>query len=234
MVGSFELRDNGTGFTMSATAKIDLKIGSTSIFKFDALGYLRIDSTGVVAVINLSLQQGFSIPSALGIGFSVGFVMELNTTGSEETFQDPAPNSSKTYTVANGFFLQMSGYIEVLILKINGSFTLSVDSDHFLLEISANVNILGASLGVSGFAGIYYGSNPGFVLDVQLTLGSNNTVVVNPASGITISGSFQLSINTTGVTRTAPSGTAVNAGVRVVVDAKVNLFGFVLKVVLKW
>jgi len=218
--GSFNLTISSSGLAISATTTLYLKVAGTNLFSFQANGALLISSTGIAAKI--SLTGGVS---GTGYSFTATFVLEVNSTGS-------AINTINNVTVN----LPAGPYFEILasgklilggVVKINGSFTLTMDSSGLVMTLNASINLFGNVFTVQGGAGIY---SDGLALSLNLSLGGSGSPTVTLIPGVvTLSGTFNLQINTTGLDKTFGTVTVLSGTVfDVNVSASFNVFGFSL------
>lgn len=218
----------GISISVAASATLNLAIGGTNIFSFSVVGGLQIDSSGMVAAFTISRSAGFTLPSNLGFTMSASFTLEVNTTGSAVTV------AGTSITVQPGLEVMAKGTLSIPGFTITGEFDLMITSGNFLIEINATVNIFGTLLSVDGFAGVYYGSNPGFAFSLTLMIGSSTNAQISPVSALAsmfvISGTFQLEINTCSVTRYEPiSNAAIAPGFLIAVtNLNIYLFGLSL------
>jgi len=212
---------------ISAEYSLTISAGSMTFLSFDGTGFLRFDNSGLVASLSLNQASGGGVPDSFGFNFggSSSFDLEINTTGASVDHD----NKPFTPDIRSGLRLHITGMLQVgSVLDLSGTFdfTIDIESGEFTIELNARISVFGTTLEVEGFAGIYYGDNPGFAFKIQLKLGPSDDVTVSPLAGFfTISGAFHLEINTSNATRDGIDPQSFEIGVTNLV---VNLFGFEL------
>ncbi|MCF7973670.1 MAG: LEPR-XLL domain-containing protein, partial [Phycisphaerae bacterium] len=226
-VGNFRLVADPSQFQITTDATLNLALNGTDIFRFVVRGDMFINTAGKIAAgIDLEFASGFAFPGNLGFTLSATFKLRLNVSTSPITLPSVG-------LVEPGFRVIATGTLGIPGLTLTGSFGFTFAPDKFTVNISATANVFGASLGVNGFAGLYYDANPGLAFSIQMTLGGGPNVVVQPVSGVdfTISANFQLVINTSTTARTdLNTGASIAASSFLIgaTNVSVNLFGFVL------
>ena len=189
----------GLSFSFVVNANLNLAINGTSLFSFSVLGAIQINSSGLVAALTISRSAGTSLPGGLGFTLSATFMLEINTTGSPVT----VPGTS--VTVQPGALVAAFGSLSIPGFTLTGEFDLTVSSTNLFVYVNATANVLGTTLSVQGFAGIYYGNDPGFVLSLTMSIGNDPTCTLYPVSSLkgdfAIQGTFLLQINTCSGTR---------------------------------
>jgi hypothetical protein len=220
MSGSFYLQIDSSGLEIGATTTLYLTVSGANVFSLTANGALLITSSGIAAEINLTFSAGSS-GNNFSFNAGVSALLEINSTG--------APIPVIAGVAVN---LPMGPFFEVMVtgglsiagfITVSGSFTLTVDSSGVEVQVSASLSMLGNLFTVSGAAGFY---SDGFALSINLELGGSSSPQVTIIPGVlTLTGSFNLQINTTG-----SSHFEVNPGTlfNVSVSASFNVFGFSL------
>lgn len=195
--GAFDLEVGSNGLTVAAAADLLAQAGGQTILKLGAVGALLINSSGIAAKISLSVGGGASTG---GSGFSFGgtFTFELNTTGQAiaqiggvnvnlsaervvrlsitNAFLQLSINGANSFRLEGGFLIQGgSGGLEV---GATGSLKVKVGNTT-LLDLSASGALL---IGPNGIA-------------AKITLSLPNGF---SGTGFKFTGSFVLSVNTTG------------------------------------
>ena len=207
---------NGFSMLLEANVSLSLSVNGTSVFTFSASGALDINSSGVVAYIQVTRSAGANLGFSFGGGTS--FDLGLNTTGSAVTLNPGTGN----VTVNPGFEVSITGSMTFPGLSLNGTFLLEINSGSLQIHVNANVNIIGVQFSVIGFVGIYYDSSPGIAFSLQLSIGGNNRPSIQLIPGVDIGGTFTLQVNTTRTTRNGiASGLVVSLS-----NLDLYLFGF--------
>lgn len=209
----------GLSFSLQANAKLNLAVNGTSLFSFTVTGFIQINNKGLVAALTITRSAGTSLPSGMGFTLTATFTLEINTTGTAVT----VPGTS--ITVAPGALVAASGTLAIPGFSISGEFDLTVSTTSLTVYVRATVSVLGITLNVQGFAGIYYDNDPGFVLNLSLTLGSSTNCTFYPVASLgnqfVIQGSLTLQINTCSQSRNGVASGFVIA----VPSVSVYLFG---------
>ena len=243
LTGGFTLTISPAGLAISATATLNITVAGQTFFSLSADGGLLITSSGIAAKITLGTALGTGTVTPSGSDFQFGstfvFVLEINTTGAAV----PTINNLAVAIPA----VDMSGnmkYFDVMgsgtltlanIIKINGSFTISVGNNGLIIGINGTLNVFGIIFTVNGFAGIFTGTgDEGLALQITLSIGGSNSPSATLIPGVlAVQGSFMLEINTTnnniftvnGQTYSIATGTIFDISVP---SASINLFGFTL------
>ena len=222
----------GLSFSLQVNAKLNLTVNGTNLFSFSVLGFIQVNSSGLVAALTINLAAGTTMPSGLGFTLSATFMLEINTTGSAVT----VPGTS--VTVAPGALVAASGSLSIPGFTITGEFDLTVSSSNLLIHVSATVKVLGITFSVVGYAGVYYDTDPGFALSLTLKVGtgSGTDSTLYPVSSLgnlfVIQGTLTLQINTCAHTRTftdpvTSAQTSIASGFIISIsNLRVYLFGF--------
>ena len=189
----------GLSFALEADAAMNLAVNGTTLFSFNVLGAIQINSSGLVAALTLSRSNGFNTPGGLGFTLSATFTLEINTTGSAVTVV------GTSITVQPGALVAARGSLSIPGFSISGEFDLTVSPTNLYVYVNGTVNILGVTLNVQGYAGVYYDTDPGFALSLQLSVGSGTNCTIYPVSSLgnqfVIQGTLLLQINTCSGTR---------------------------------
>ncbi|WP_406694298.1 PKD domain-containing protein [Singulisphaera sp. Ch08] len=197
--GDFRILVAATGFELDVSANASLTLpGAESLLNAEATGRLRINSDGLIGYIGL--QADLNIPQ-VDLRAGVEVYLGVNTTSTASTIEFQNPNLEDQPLPAHSGVLYIGGLVDIAGFGLEGSFSLLVGAEALELEIHAGLQFFGASvLRVDGTAGIYYGANPGLVLDAALTLGgstSSGDPVPFGVQGIfEASGQLSLSIDT--------------------------------------
>ncbi len=211
---------SGFDFSLQANATLKVLLNGNAVLSFQAIGALQLSNAGVAAALSISYSEGFP-----GFSLNAAFLLELNTTG--------APVTLIGITLPVGIArIRATGDLKVLggVVDLNGTFDITVTASALTLAVNANLTFLNATFHASGFAGIYYDSNPGLALRIQLSLpggAQGFAPVAALGNKFVISGAFTLELNTTNVTRYDQNNSAISPGFRVTVsNLGVYLFGF--------
>ena len=171
LTGAINIEASDTGgnivFSFVLDAGLNLAIGGTNIFSFNANGGIEITNQGLIAELSLSLNGG--LPSGLNftLGASVTFDLEINTTGTAT--QVPGTN----ITVQPGALVAINGSLSIPGFTLTGSFDLQITSSYLAVTVTATASLLGITVNVDGAAEILYGNGQdGFALDIMLSVGS--------------------------------------------------------------
>jgi Ca2+-binding RTX toxin-like protein len=164
----------------------------------DPIGHLtltdsgfRIDAAGLVARVDLSLGADFG--SGIGLGFSVGAVLAINTTG--------APQTLGTSLVAPGFLLRIQGSVNFLNFANGSGFVeITLSQTGFQLLFGVSFDLGGLQFNANGGAAVITDpSDPGLVLVLNISAQANATIFSISATGT-------LQLNTTHTTRLGVAG----------------------------
>ncbi|HXG48652.1 MAG TPA: calcium-binding protein, partial [Methylomirabilota bacterium] len=181
--GTFTFVINPTRLEVNARAMLRLDpIGQVMV-----MGDLRIDSEGLVARVNLSLDLSFG--RNIGLEFEASALLEINTTGREQMFEsDPTP-------IAAGLRIRITGSVNFLgFARGSGSVEIIINNSGMQIMFHVGFNIGGLSFRADGLAAVYAGANPGLVMDLAVSARADVSVFLIEASG-------RLKLNTTGITR---------------------------------
>ncbi|MEP7335688.1 MAG: hypothetical protein ABI717_07900, partial [Actinomycetota bacterium] len=183
-------------FLIAASLEGELVLGDFG--QVAVSGGFNVDSSGLALRLALTLSGGFG--GSLGLQFSAGGFVELNTSSS--------PKTIGSVSVAPGFRVSVNGEITFLgFASASGQITLSVSADTFELSFDVMMHLGPIDVAASGFAGIYTGgsaANKGIVLRLAVSLN------VNVLEIIKINASGELRLNTTGIARNA-NGVTIGA-----------------------
>ncbi|MFC1533492.1 hypothetical protein ACFL7M_09040, partial [Thermodesulfobacteriota bacterium] len=162
---AFRLKFSTVGLDLAFSGSLRLDpLGS-----LEAAGNLEIDSRGVIARVALSLDAGFG--GDVGISFSGDALLEVNTTGQDQTIY--LANGDQV-VVGEGVRVYIAGSVEFLgFASASGSVTITVNSNQLTLEFDVTIVLGPFSLEVRGGAGVYYGSDPGLALLLDVSLDVN-------------------------------------------------------------
>ena len=222
-----EVRGSSVNFIMNADTKLLVKLNGNTIFQFDAVGAIQINNSGIAAVITIKFSTGTSVASSLGFGLTGTFRLELNTTNGNVTIGGVTIPSQAVLIRATGNLTLLGG-----VVNLSGTYVISITTTSATIGIDARVTFFGATFNASGFAGIYYDSNPGLALRIGLSLlgGAQGIAPISSiGSNFVISGSFGLELNTSGVARNDQNGGSIDPGFKVsVTNLGVYFYGFQL------
>src|SRR5208283_2957907 len=182
-------------------------------------GGLQLSNAGVAAVLDLNIAAG--VPSNLGFSLNASFMLELNTTNNLVTLDNIQLPAGQAMIAASGDLKFLGGVVD-----LSGTFDFTVNSSSLTVAVTSHVTFLGATFTADGFAGIYYDSHPGLVLDIDLALpGGAQGIAPIAALGnnFVISGAFDLELNTCSVARTytnpmTHASTSIDPGFQVAVS----------------
>ena len=233
--GSFVLEVGSNGLNIAVTAK--LRVFAVS---FNLNATIIINSSGLVFKSQLSLSTASAFIPFNGLEIFGTFMLEVNTTGSP-SLGIPA----RTVRVT------ISGGLNILGIKLSGSFIITVSATGFRLEIPQSAPITFSFLGIFNISLYGYISNQGFSFTgsagIYLTLGP---AYLNVSGSLTLSSSgfsfhvhgaagIQIGPITTPAVRACafghcvtiiPSVTLGPVDVGISVDAEVTLTGNALSV----
>ncbi len=226
LVGGFVLTIGSNGLAVTATASLNLFVGSTTLLSFTADGALLITPTGIAAKITLTSGIGIS---GSEFDFSASFVLEVNSTGSAVSKINNTtvnlPQGPYFEIIANGSLVLSS------LAQVEGSFVFTLTSSGVQFSINAVVDLFGIYFTVNGFAGFY---SDGIALSISLTTGgsADPTVTIIPEA-VALSGTFLLQVNTTPGTNTfVINGVTYNIAAKtyfdVSISASLDVWGFSL------
>ena len=213
---------------MSFTLEINATLNVQNVFSFSVAGGIEINNNGVAAVLAMQYSRGFSLPSNLSFNRTASFLLEVNTFSSSAppvTIAGITPPAGQASIQASGDLTFLGGVVD-----LSGTFGITVSSTSLTVAVNANLTILGATFTASGFAGIYYGPNPGLVLNIALAIPGGYAGIAPIAalgSNFVISGSFDLQLNTSTKAEPDQNGTLINPGFEIsVTNLGVYFFGF--------
>lgn len=189
----------GLQFSLQVNGGLNLAVNGTNLFSFTVAGAVEINSSGLVAALSMNLASGFSLPSGLGFSLSASFTLQVNTTGSAVTV------TGTGITVQPGAMVAARGSMSISGFSITGEFDLTINASKLAVHVDATLNLLGVTLTVRGDSAIYYDTDPGFVLNLSLTVGTGANCTLYPVSSLgnnfVLQGNLTLQINTCSQTR---------------------------------
>ena len=156
-------------------------IGSVGV-----IGLLRIDSQGLVAYIDVSMEAGFG--GDIGLNFEASARLELNTSSTTRTFD----KSGTIIQVQPGFLLHVEGSIEFLgFAKGSGYVDIQINASGIQMMFGVDFYLGGLTFGAHGGAGVYTGldaegnvvSTPGIALFLDVYVSASIAIVDIDASG---------------------------------------------------
>jgi hypothetical protein len=196
----------------------------------DVHGFLNVNSAGVVASLQLG---GGTSRTVNGFGFSLAavFQLEINTTSSPQTISRFGVNvqtgevlglqtvaiPARSVRVFAGGSLNLAGSF-----SIKGKFELMVTPDGLNIHFDSSLNMFGSYLTVYGSGGIFSG---GIAINITLKSGQSTSSYLSFA-GITMTGTFQLQVNTSSLERNDVPANTIKISVA---DLDIFLLGFSLK-----
>jgi hypothetical protein len=219
--GNFHFLISPSVFEISADATLNLVVGSTTIFGFHIAGGMRIDSSGIIAAIDLSLSTG--LPPSLGFSFnlSVAFRLELNTTGEAATI------AGVDLAAGRYALVRITGSLTITAFQFNGYFELTVGDQGLKLQAYATLALVVGSTTLFSFdvRGGFLVSDQGIAAAFALSLGAQL-----PNLGFQFDVSFSLEVNTTGQAVTLADIT-IPAGpyARVAAHGSLTVLGFTMQ-----
>ncbi|MET0263637.1 MAG: hypothetical protein ABW223_12110, partial [Rariglobus sp.] len=193
--GSFLLEVGSNGLLVTASATLYFKVSGSSLFNVAADGFLLINQNGIAANIKLSFNV-----SGTGFAFTATAVLMLNTMGEQITVRvrdGPGANNWHNMTVAKGpyFKVQVTGYIMLAgVAKLDGSFTLTIDSEGLAMEVLASLQ---TPIGQVAVGGSIYIVSAGIAGSLTATFGAGVGF-----AGLSFNGTFSIAVNTTSTART--------------------------------
>ncbi|CAB5140735.1 diguanylate cyclase/phosphodiesterase (GGDEF & EAL domains) with PAS/PAC sensor(s), partial [Olavius algarvensis associated proteobacterium Delta 3] len=191
MKGSFTFTFTGDPIQITVQANGELNLDTIGSLYFS--GAMRIDTTGLVAGITISLFADFG--EQIGLEFTkVQGQLELNTT------------SNTWNNIAPGFRVKMSAEVTFVGFATgSGSISIDLRQGQFVLETDLTLDLKAFNVAVKGGGAIYVDSHPGVALVLGVTLKANIFSVVEISAGGT------LQINTCHTSRYL-SGTTLGKG----------------------
>ncbi|MHB1421755.1 MAG: hypothetical protein ACYC3I_00885 [Gemmataceae bacterium] len=231
-----DVTSSGVNFTLDTNAMMQVGINGNTIFSFSVIGGIEISNAGVAAALSVTRSSGgaTNTTGALGFGLNATYTLELNTTSAPVTFTSGS-SSIMVPTGPNDLYADIHAVGDLTMLgsvvDLKGSFDIKVTGSSLSVAVNSSITFLGASFIADGFAAIYYDSNPGLALDIQLSLpGGAQGIAPISALGdnFIISGAFDLELNTCAVARKDPNtGASIAPGFQVTVsNLGVYLYGF--------
>ena len=158
------------------TPSLAMRPGAENLFNGEVtvLGLRIRFPDGLVGYIGAQARAGHSVQVDLGVGVEV--YLGVNTTSTASTIEFQNPNLADQPLPAHSGLLSIGGNVDIAGFGLEGSFSLLVGADALNLEIHAGLQFFGSTvLHVGGTADIYYGAEPGLVLDTALTLGDTTS-----------------------------------------------------------
>ncbi|MBU6398761.1 MAG: hypothetical protein KGS61_00450, partial [Verrucomicrobia bacterium] len=200
LTGAFGIEITTTGFSLEFVMQLNLDpLGS-----LNASGSLTITSAGLFGTLDVTLGGA----GTSTFSFSGKLALEINTTATTQSVSiftvdttTGAVNGTQTITLPKqSFDLFIGGQLNIAnLITISGSFELKIDPTQLVIQIDASLTIFGSTISVQGFAAIYGGSDPGLALDLVLSVPNG----IGFSGVFTLTGTFELKLNTTNETRTA-------------------------------
>jgi hypothetical protein len=226
IAGRFLLTSAAQGFMMEVDGSMAIgPLGSMGVY-----GFFNVNSAGVVATLQLG---GGASKTVNGFGFSLAavFQLEINTTNSPQTISRFGVNvqtgevlglqtvaiPARTVRVFAGGSLNLAGSF-----SIKGKFELTVTPEGLNILFDSSLNMFGSYLTVFGSGSIF---NGGIAINITLKSGQSTSSYLSFA-GITMTGTFQLQVNTSSVYR---NGVPANTIKISAADLDIFLLGFSLK-----
>ena len=140
--GVFVIELDDQGASIAVDALIRLKVGSVTLFNLKVQGGARVDARGIAASLSASPQ---SLNSSLGIGFSMSFTVEINSTGVSKTV------GSKTLSAGRYVRIESEGALIVGGIRLDGSFAFTVGTSFVGVEFSAEFGLKAGNRTIIGF-----------------------------------------------------------------------------------
>ena len=215
LTGAINIAVSSGAFTLQVNATLAVLLNGNPVLSYQALGGLQLGRAGVAAVFSVTYSAGFS-----GFSLTAGYSLQLNTTSQAVTLSGITLPAGMARIHAAGDLSFLNGVVD-----INGVFDLTISGSHLSMAINAQMTFFGSTFTVNGAAALYYDSNPGLVLAVQLGLPGGEGI--SPFPGFVITGSFTLQINTCSVQRQVGTTILPADYFQVAVsNLGINLFGF--------
>ena len=158
-------------------------------------GVLAINSQGLVTELSITLGNGNTFGSGVGLNFNAMATLDLNTTGTAQSYTV----GSQTITVQPGFLLSISGSISFVgLATATGSAMISITSQQFAISFNLTINFRRRSPDqCERFRRSLLRRQPRAALELNTSIDATVAQIIN------IDASGTLLLNTTSVTRTA-------------------------------
>ena len=197
---------NGS-FTIDISAAPDphLQVTAIGLIVLNPIGSLafsgkfRIDGTGLKAYFLASRDASFG--ASVGLSFSTSVAVKINTTGVDDpNFVNAAGvmlPTGVTTDLPAGVDVHLNGTVSFAgFASASGDVDIYVGPNGFRLQFAVQFDLAGLDFSASGIVDIVAGSDPGFVLNLAVSVDANigSGVIVISASGM-------LQINTTNTAR---------------------------------
>ena len=160
--------DPGIELVVNGTLELD-PIGG--VYVVDS-GF-RINAQGLVARVEAKLAADFG--DDIGLDFSVGAVLALNTTGRSQTLGSTV--------VEAGFLLRINGSINFGFASGSGFVEVRLNPNGFQLLFGVAFDLGGLQFRLDGGAAVVGGADPGFALRVAVSVSADAPVFSISASG---------------------------------------------------
>jgi 6-phosphogluconolactonase (cycloisomerase 2 family) len=175
LAGDFRIMVGSGGFELAANATMAIALpGAEDLLSGATTGLLRITPAGLVGA--LGVQTQVNIPG-IDLHASRLAYFGINTTDAPATMNFQLPRLVNPVIAPKTGLVYIDGSLEASGFEIGGMFTVSAGSQAVEVALDADMNVFDiAHVGVTGKAGIYYGSDPsqnGLVLDTRLSLNSD-------------------------------------------------------------
>ena len=216
LAGQFAIELNNNGLVIDANANLNITVGGTTLVSLELIdSFLQISDRGIAAQI--SVGGRFNGP---GFEFRASTVITLriNTTGQAVTRVN-----GRNVNLRAGYFaeLELVGDLSFLnIITLKGRFVVTAGSTGLDVSMSASLKVMNIGFSINAAARI---TTSGIAFKAQIGLGSGGNTIT-PISGLSITGSFELQINTTNSTQLGMAARSVT----VAVSGGINVLGFTL------
>ncbi len=246
--GSFEFSvQNASVLTIRANAWV--KVGPLAMLW--GLGVFELRSTGIAAVLNLSVLAGNQTSTGPGFSLTASFQLELNTRATSAVLANarvrlnpttglPVPGALENVTLAaRSFAVVATGSLSFTAsggsFVLQGRFELSLAANQSLLVAAtavANLQLGGRSIFALSVNGGLVITNQGIAASIAVNLQAGSTTNSNYGFNFGTGASFLLQINTTSQAVARIGGVVVNlpAGpyVRLAVSGQLQVSGLTL------
>ncbi|MCD8483720.1 MAG: hypothetical protein LR015_14370 [Verrucomicrobia bacterium] len=182
MDGSFYLLLSPSVIEMEVTANFGLSIAGDELYRFSALGALRIDSRGAAGVLDLELLAG---NDSFGLSLEAVFRLEFNTMANAITL--------------GGIALQPGSYLEIVA---DGSLTIAglrMEGSFFFRQAAGTITIIVSAttqVSVSGSVLFRFNVSGGLSVNTAGAAGFLNMSITATPSFMSLTGTVQLQVNT--------------------------------------
>lgn len=208
LAGTFDLLVTPSEFKFDVDADLALKLQSTTLLDLGVKGAILIEDHGVAAGLDLSLKAG--LPVGYGFSLTAGFQLELNTTGTDQTFALGDTGQTLVVPAGSGRYVQVhaTGDLRVGSFDLAGTFDFQADASGVTIVATASTTL--GPLGKATVLGTLVVVNPnnlsgqtgGVFALLQVSYASSPAL-----PGLEADLHFELLVNTTNSGQTIAAGT---------------------------